>query len=245
MGIKVLRRAFAVAFVILVFNGALALADMVYIGTINVHGSGIGSEATIVNAKLNGNAVGTTEEADLNFAPVTGADSLTYSSDTNVTGGSNNRSWNLGTDLGISQASELVLVLNINETGGDVGVILDRLVLYILNDAAKSTTAFYLQDSDKGVNYGGNIGIGAQGFVFTLDAAQRAVLDGIILAAGGASSVRVGAGFTASEVCDGFETVNVAKYEGGAPPSELPEPTSLILLGSGLMALGLLRRRFK
>jgi hypothetical protein len=139
-------------------------------------------------------------------------------------------------ELGVTSAYTLRVVFNANEPGGDANSIsLDNLVLTIYSPTGSvlftsgAFTSHFFPDT--------LTGIGNSGWVFGFDATQAAAAQSA--AFGGAFGANVvGLSAAASLATDGHETFFVAN----AP---IPEPGTLALLGSGLLALGGIGRRRK
>jgi hypothetical protein len=221
-----------------------ASADLVYLGTTDQVGSGIGGQATLLS--FQSAASGTTANAAI--IRNAGADEILADPNTQISGGGNNQTRTLE-EAGITAGDEFRLIWNLNEPG-DGSVTLDALQVsfYDSTDALLHTAVFQTSDcaafNCEFAEVGG--GIGTEGQVFGLNAFEVGVLNTFITNLG-AGNIRVGLGggsadfpiYTSlSDETGGFETFNIA-----AGPSAVPEPSSMWLLGAGLLGLTTAIRR--
>src|SRR6185503_8097647 len=143
-------------------------------------------------------------------------------------------------------------VVNISETGQDVSVTLTDLYLRFCDatDATDCHNAFY-NGADLTVTQGTGTGLGGSGFTFFLSDVEYA----LVQALGPTVTVSGGVQFLNGSTNDGNDTVHVIQFvpnpgpgptnEGPGPGQQIiPEPSTLILLGSGLLLVRRAKRRF-
>lgn len=153
-----------------------------------------------------------------------------------------NNTWTFAA-IGIVDASELRIVFNPNEGGPPESpsnsIRLTDLVLHIYDPAGGASiwnsgpfTAQSYASTD--------VGMGNAGFVFQLDPSQFAAVNALIL-----PGYRIGLFAALADANSGFDTFFIARGEGddGGGETGIPEPSSIALLGLGLLGAAVARRR--
>jgi hypothetical protein len=136
----------------------------------------------------------------------------------------------LGSTLGTTSASDLRIVFNPQEPGSATqqNITVNDLRLTIYNsDGSVQFTSGALPSAVNFANATG--GVGLAGFFFRLDATQAAAAGTID------ATDRIGLSALITNAQGGPETFFVTK--AGGPTPAIPEPATLLLLGSGLMGL--------
>ena len=238
------------------FTAGHSLAALVNVTDPDLEGTGLGSVLTIVTAHDTGSGadgiesgcVGWDGSADTIGACVAGFEGA--GSD-ELTGASQTLTRMLSEVSGLETIADIGLLVNISEPGNDGSVdLMDLYFSVFAADGSSIFTAFLAPETIELVN-GTGTGTGQSGFLFILDDPQRAEAMTAETTAGGFNSNwRVGGGFLAEDIAGGVETVFVFNAPGGTIPPDnevppIPEPTSLLLMGTGLLGAALLRRRVK
>lgn len=198
-------------------------AQLIYLGSQDFGGTGLGAVNTILTIQNNGTEFGSVGFDDIDNQSITG-EAKTGASQTLVR--------SLGS-LGINAASDLRVVFNADEPAGN-GIDLTNLVLSIFSPTG---SLLFESGAFNPISFADTFnGIGNAGFVFGLDNTDAALAQSAAFS-GNYGLNLVGLSAMATEAAGGPETFFITNV------SAVPEPSTYSMLLLGLLGIGILRRR--
>jgi hypothetical protein len=211
-------------------------AALILVKPENFSGTGLGAVNTILT--IQGANKGALESGMVSFNGTT--DVIT--GDDTKTGNSQTQTRTIGS-LGITDASSLRIVFNATES--DNLIDLTGLTLTIYSPAGTSLFTTSLDQTYRNLNT--QSGIGNSGFVFALDASAAAQAQQAVFSLPNFMNARIGLFGSAASYNGGNETFFAAQsltQQPGIPASgDVPEPGSVMLVGLGLAAAAISRRK--
>ena len=241
------------------FGAALALsagsasAQVVLAGSLGEQGGGLGTQYSLLTVQSPGST--TTESGCI--TPTGGTSCLSYADDVVKTGAAQTQVQYLDQAglLGLS-GSNLRIVGNFTEQqNASSDVVLDNLQLFLYRtltvDRRGDATSFQTLFTSRSLTPRPQLlddysGIGGFGYVFRLDGDDVDLFDAALDPhANALGTISVGIGVSLANVTGGQESFSLAR--AGTPPggSVVPEPSTYVLMASGLLGLAGVARRKK
>lgn len=223
--------------VLVVASPKIASANLVLVGPVNLKGTGFGAVNTILTVQALGQGMGGTESGCVGLNMSGKQIDGSAACEGNNAGGNEKPpdAFPHNQVFQVSDAATLAIVFNTDQPGGS-SIVLNNLVLTLFN--AQGTVGFTSGNFASPMTFASTSfesGIGKSGFEFMLDATEAAQAQAAI----NAGFDFLGLSATISGASGGPETFFLST--GSSSPT--PEPSSLALLGIGLLFSGVMMRR--
>jgi hypothetical protein len=229
---------------------SIARADSAFIGPVFLTGTGFGNVQTIMTMQANGTKMGGFESGCVGVSD-SGVQNMTLKddpSDKDLCQGGNTGGYekqppnfphNFTYNVSNMPASQWVIIFNSDQKQSNSGSItLDNMTLALFNaNGTPASTSFSTAGSISFASTSFESGIGKSGWAFQLTADEAAI-----------AQAEINAGFTflglSATAHDGYSGMETFFLQLPSADTAAPEPTTLLLLGTGLCLLGgALRRR--
>ncbi len=141
--------------------------------------------------------------------------------------------------LGITSANQIAVLFNATEPRGDSINLIDLTLKFF------SSTGTLLGAIDGSQNFASSLaGNGVAGFTFVVSQDEQAFVNSLLAIGGAGTTLALEASLTNfSGGPESFLIYNLANGGPGGPPSAVPEPTTMALLGLGLLGFVVSRRK--
>ncbi|MEN6534912.1 MAG: PEP-CTERM sorting domain-containing protein [Bryobacteraceae bacterium] len=141
---------------------------------------------------------------------------------------------------GITSAEEIGIVFNPAEPGGDTITLVYLALTFYNTDGTVSET--FIWESGPASYCCDNTGTGGAGQLFRLDAETAAIVNAMWFSGSSWESNRIGVSAVITDSAGAMDRFYLTEAIGAAP---VPEPASFVTLGSGLLGLAFLLRRYR